>query len=170
MSVRIRLSRGGSKKRPFYKIVVADKRAPRDGRFIEKVGTYNPLLPKEHEGRLTVKADRVKEWIGKGAEITDRVARLLSEKDIVAKPAIPANQTKKPNPKAKAVERMKAKAEAEKAKAEAEAAAKAEAEAKAAEEAAAAKAAEEAPAPAAEETPAAEEAPAAPAAEETPAE
>ena len=169
MSVRIRLSRGGSKKRPFYKIVVADKRAPRDGRFIEKVGTYNPLLPKEHEGRLTFNADSIKEWISKGAEITDRVARLLSEKGVVAKPAIPANQTKKPNPKAKAVERMKAKAEAEKAKAEAEAAAKAEAEAKAAEEAAAAKAAEEAPAPAAEETPAAEEAPA-PAAEETPAE
>ena len=169
MSVRIRLSRGGSKKRPFYKIVVADKRAPRDGRFIEKVGTYNPLLPKEHEGRLTFNADSIKEWISKGAEITDRVARLLSEKGVVAKPAIPANQTKKPTPKAKAVERMKAKAEAEKAKAEAEAAAKAEAEAKAAEEAAAAKAAEEAPAPAAEETPAAEEAPAAPATE-TPAE
>jgi len=174
MSVRIRLSRGGSKKRPFYKIVVADKRAPRDGRFIEKVGTYNPLLPKEHEGRLTIVPERIKEWISKGAEITDRVARLLSEKGVVAKPAIPANQTKKPNPKAKAVERMKAKAEAEKAKAEAEAAAKAEAEAKAAEEAAAAKAAEEAPAPAeeaaaAEPAPAAEEAPAADA-KETPAE
>jgi len=174
MSVRIRLSRGGSKKRPFYKIVVADKRAPRDGRFIEKVGTYNPLLPKEHEGRLTIAPERIKEWISKGAEITDRVARLLSEKGVVAKPAIPANQTKKPNPKAKAVERMKAKAEAEKAKAEAEAAAKAEAEAKAAEEAAAAKAAEETPAPAeeaaaAEPAPAAEEAPAADA-KETPAE
>jgi len=174
MSVRIRLSRGGSKKRPFYKIVVADKRAPRDGRFIEKVGTYNPLLPKEHEGRLTIVPERIKEWISKGAEITDRVARLLSEKGVVAKPAIPANQTKKPNPKAKAVERMKAKAEAEKAKAEAEAAAKAEAEAKAAEEEAAAKAAEEAPAPAeeaaaAEPAPAAEEAPAADA-KETPAE
>jgi len=173
MSVRIRLSRGGSKKRPFYKIVVADKRAPRDGRFIEKVGTYNPLLPKEHEGRLTIVPERIKEWISKGAEITDRVARLLSEKGVVAKPAIPANQTKKPNPKAKAVERMKAKAEAEKAKAEAEAAAKAEAEAKVAEEAAAAKAAEEAaaaePAAAEEPAPAAEEPAAEAAAEEAPA-
>lgn len=167
MSVRIRLSRGGSKKRPFYKIVVADKRAPRDGRFIEKVGTYNPLLPKEHEGRLTIVPERIKEWISKGAEITDRVARLLSEKGVVAKPAIPANQTKKPNPKAKAVERMKAKAEAEKAKAEAEA------EAKAAEEAAAAKAAEEAaaaePVAAEEPAPAAEEPAAEAAAEEAPA-
>lgn len=128
MSVRIRLSRGGSKKRPFYKIVVADQRSPRDGRFIEKLGYYNPLLPQDSEQRIKVEADKVKEWLAKGAQPTDRVARMLGDLGLIAKPAIPA-QTKKPAPKAKAVERAKEKAEALKAKAEAEAAAKAEAEA-----------------------------------------
>ena len=131
MSVRIRLSRGGSKQRPFYKLVVADSRSPRDGRFIEKVGFFNPLLPKEHADRIKVQEDRIKEWLSKGAQPTDRVARLISEFGLCEKPAIPT-QTKKCMPKAKAVERAKEKAEALKAKEEAEAAAKAEAEAAAA--------------------------------------
>jgi small subunit ribosomal protein S16 len=76
--LKIRLARGGAKKRPFYSIVVADSHSPRDGRFIEKVGTYNPLLAKDHADRLRVKSERVAEWIGKGAQPTDRVARLLS--------------------------------------------------------------------------------------------
>ena len=76
--LRIRLARGGAKKRPFYSIVVADSHSPRDGRFIEKVGTYNPLLAKDHADRLRVKGERVQEWLGKGAQPTDRVARLLS--------------------------------------------------------------------------------------------
>src|SRR5215210_6406535 len=76
--LKIRLARGGAKKRPYYSIVVADSHSPRDGRFIEKVGTYNPLLAKDHADRLRVKSERVQEWIGKGAQPTDRVARLLS--------------------------------------------------------------------------------------------
>jgi small subunit ribosomal protein S16 len=76
--LKIRLARGGAKKRPFYSIVVADSHSPRDGRFIEKVGTYDPLLPKDHAERLRVKGERVQEWLGKGAQPTDRVARLLS--------------------------------------------------------------------------------------------
>jgi small subunit ribosomal protein S16 len=76
--LKIRLARGGAKKRPFYSIVVADSHSPRDGRFIEKVGTYNPLLAKDHADRLRVKSERVAEWISKGAQPTDRVARLLS--------------------------------------------------------------------------------------------
>ena len=128
MSVRIRLARGGSKKRPFYKIVIADSRSPRDGRFIEKVGYFNPLLPKEHSERIKVEGEKIKGWIARGALPTDRVARLISEFGLCEKPAIPS-QTKKCMPKAKAVERAKAKAEAEAAaKAAAEEAAKAEAE------------------------------------------
>ncbi len=134
MSVRIRLSRGGSKKRPFYRIVIADQRAPRDGRFIEKVGYYNPLLPKEHAERVVVNTERVKHWLSVGAQPTDRLARMLGDLGIIAKVAVPTNQTKKPLPKAKAVERAKAKEEALKAKAEAEAeAARAAQEAKSAE-------------------------------------
>ena len=77
MAVRIRLSRGGSKKRPFYKIVVADQRAPRDGRFIERLGSYNPLLPKDHAERLVLNQDKVKEWLGKGAQPTERLQNCL---------------------------------------------------------------------------------------------
>jgi small subunit ribosomal protein S16 len=76
--LKIRLARGGAKKRPFYSIVVADSHSPRDGRFIEKVGTYNPLLAKDHADRLRMKSERIQEWLGKGAQPTDRVARLLS--------------------------------------------------------------------------------------------
>ena len=80
--LKIRLARGGAKKRPFYSIVVADSHSPRDGRFIEKVGTYDPLLPKDHAERLRVKEERVQSWLGKGAQPTDRVARLLSAQGI----------------------------------------------------------------------------------------
>ena len=121
MAVRIRLSRGGSKKRPFYRIVAADQRAPRDGRFIEKLGTYNPLLPKDHEQRLVVDAEKVKSWISKGAQPTERLQKLFANLGLCAAPVI-RNQPKKSAPKAKAVERMKAKEEAAKAAAEATAA------------------------------------------------
>ncbi len=122
MAVRIRLSRGGSKKRPFYRIVAADSRAPRDGRFIEKLGTYNPLLPQDHEQRLVVNAERVKYWLGIGALPTERLAKLFSNLGLTKAPTI-HEQPKKSAPKAKAVERMKAKEEAAKAAAEATSAA-----------------------------------------------
>ena len=153
MSLRIRLSRGGAKKRPFYRIVIADSRSPRDGRFIEKIGTYNPMLPKDGGNRLVIKEDRVKYWVSVGALPSDRVARFLGDAGLMDKPATPANQTKQDKPKAKAQERLQEQAD----KAEASATAAAEAAAAPAEEApaeAAAAAVEEAPA----EKPAAEEA------------
>ena len=122
MAVRIRLSRGGSKKRPFYRIVAADQRAPRDGRFIEKLGTYNPLLPKDHEQRLVVDALKFKSLISKGAQPSVIFQKLFSNFGLFASPTI-RNKPKKSAPKAKAVERMKAKEEAAKAAAEAAAAA-----------------------------------------------
>ncbi|MBL4692424.1 MAG: 30S ribosomal protein S16 [Magnetovibrio sp.] len=134
MSLRIRLSRGGAKKRPYYRIVITDSRNPRDGRFIERVGTYNPMLAKDDEKRVTLKEDRIKHWMGLGALPSDRVARFLGAAGLADKPAIP-NQTKKNKPKAKALERI-----AEKEAKAAEAAA----EAEAAKEAAAAAPAEEA--------------------------
>ena len=162
MSVRIRLARGGAKKRPVHKIVVADKHCRRDGRFIEELGFYNPLLPKDSKDALRINVEAAKKWMAQGAEITERVQKLFALVGLCEKPAI-HETPKKSAPKAKAQERMKAEAEA-KAAAE-EAARQAEEEAKAAAEAA--KAAAEAPAeaPAAEPAPA-EEAPAA----ETPAE
>ncbi len=132
MSVRIRLSRGGSKKRPFYKVVAADQRAPRDGRFIERLGSYNPMLPKDHADRFVINEERVKYWLSQGAQPTERMAKMLSGLGLVAAPAL-HDQPKKSAPKAKALERIKEKEE--KAKAAAEAAAAAEAEAKAAAEA-----------------------------------
>lgn len=132
MSVRIRLSRGGSKKRPFYKVVAADQRAPRDGRFIERLGSYNPMLPKDHADRFTVDVERVKYWLSQGAQPTERLAKMLSGLGVVNAPAM-REQPKKSALKAKALERIKEKEE--KAKAAAEAAAQAEAEAKAAAEA-----------------------------------
>ena len=165
--LRIRLSRGGAKKRPFYRIVVADSRSPRDGRFIERIGSYNPMLEREDPKRIVLDEARARHWLGVGAQPSDRVARFLGQAGIAPMPAIP-EQTKKSLPRAKTVTRMQ---EAEAAKQAA-----AEAAAKAAEEAAAAPAAEE---PAAEEPAAeapaeeapAEEAPAAEApAEEAPAE
>lgn len=149
MSLRIRLSRGGAKKRPFYRIVVADSRSPRDGRFIEKIGTYNPMLPKDDPARINLDTDRAKHWLGVGALPSDRVAKFLATADLFKLPER-RNQSKQHLPKKKAQERMAAEKEA----AEAAEAAAAEAAAAPAEEAAA----EEAPAgeAAAEEAPAEE--------------
>ena len=118
MAVRIRLSRGGSKKRPFYRVVAADQRAPRDGRFIEKLGTYNPLLPQDHEQRLVINEERVKYWLGDGAQPTERLEKLFSNLGLVKAPAL-REQPKKSAPKAKAQERMKEKEAAAAANAEA---------------------------------------------------
>ena len=128
MSVRIRLSRGGSKKRPFYKIVVADQRAPRDGSFIEKLGTFNPLLPKDHAERLVLDVEKAKSWLAKGAQPTERMQKMLATLGLCSAPVI-HDQPKKSAPKAKAVARLQEKEEKAKAAAEAAAAAKAEAEA-----------------------------------------
>jgi small subunit ribosomal protein S16 len=128
MALRIRLARGGAKKRPFYRIVVADSRSPRDGRFIEKIGTYNPMVGRDHPERLNLDTDRARHWLGVGALPSDRVARFLASADIVAAPQR-REQTAQHLPKKKAQERTAAEAAA---KAEAEAAAKAAAEAPAA--------------------------------------
>lgn len=138
MPLKIRLARGGAKKRPYYRIVVADARAPRDGKFIEKVGTYDPMLPQDHADRLRLDADRVKHWLANGATPTDRVARFLGRADLIAMPAI-RETPKKSAPGKKAQERLDAKkaAEAEAAAAAAEAAAAAAAAEAPAEEAAA---------------------------------
>lgn len=111
MAVRIRLARGGTKKRPFYHVVIADSRARRDGRFIEIVGTYNPMLPQEHADRVTLKAERVQHWLSNGATASDRVVRLCAAQGLMQLPERP-DQTKKAQPKAKAQERLKAAAEA----------------------------------------------------------
>ncbi|GAB3453851.1 30S ribosomal protein S16 [Insolitispirillum peregrinum] len=121
MSLRIRLARGGAKKRPFYRVVVADARSPRDGRFVEKLGTYNPLLGNDNDLRLVLKGERVQYWLGVGAQPSDRVAKLLANAGLMAAPAIPA-QTKKNQPRAKAQERLREAAERAKAAAEAAAA------------------------------------------------
>ena len=132
MAMKIRLARGGSKKRPFYRIVAADSRMPRDGRFIEKLGTYNPLLPKDSEERVKMNEERIQYWISQGAQPTDRVARMLEAAGVV--PKTERSNPKKAEPGKKAVERKEEKAA--KAAAAAEAAA-APAEEPAAEEAAA---------------------------------
>ena len=106
MALKLRLSRGGSKKRPYYRIVVTEATAPRDGSFIERVGTYNPMLPKDHEDRLRLFKDRIQHWLDHGAQPTDRVKRFLAQAEMMAAPAIP-NQTKKNQPKAKAQERLR---------------------------------------------------------------
>src|SRR4030081_2250420 len=106
MSLKIRLARGGAKKRPFYSIVVADSRSPRDGRFIEKLGTYNPMLDRGHADRITLKEERIKHWLGVGAQPSDRVARFLGDAGLVEKPA--ARETpNKSTPKAKGQARAK---------------------------------------------------------------
>jgi small subunit ribosomal protein S16 len=161
--LKIRLSRGGAKKRPYYSIVVADSRAPRDGRFIEKVGAYNPLLKKEDPSRVVLKIERIEEWVKKGAQPTDRVARFLSQQGLVKWEHGNNPQKAEPGRKAKERAEERAQREADREAAAAEAAAQPapepEPEAPAAEEPAA-EAAAEAPA-AAEDAPAAEEAPAA---------
>lgn len=120
MSLKIRLARHGAKKRPFYRIVVADARAPRDGRFIEQLGFFNPLLPKEHAQRMKLIAERIAHWLGVGATPTDRVARMLGDAGLMAKPATGSNP-QQGKPKAKALERIAQRAEAEAKAAEAEA-------------------------------------------------
>ena len=140
MATKIRLARGGSKKRPFYRIVIADERAPRDGNFIEKIGNFNPMVPKDHKERVVISKERAEHWLKVGAQPTDRVQRILCDLGMMEAPKI-TEKTKKHLPKAKAQERIKAKEEA---------ALKAEEDAKAAAEAAKAEAekpAEEAPAP-----------------------
>ncbi len=147
MSVKIRLARGGAKKRPYYRIVVADSRMPRDGRFIEKIGHYNPMMPKDHEERIKIDVEKAAEWIKKGAKPSDRVARFLKDAGVYEWKH--GDNPKKGTPGEKAKERAAERAEKE----EAKKAAAAEAEA----------------APAEEEAPA-EEAPAEEAAAEAPAE
>ena len=115
----MRLSRGGSKKRPYYRIVVADSRSPRDGRFIEKLGTYNPLLPREHEQRITLDKERIAHWLKVGAQPSDRVAKFLAQAELM-KPRERRDQSKKPLPRAKTQERLKAAAAAAAAAAPAE--------------------------------------------------
>lgn len=111
MALKIRLARGGSKKRPVYRVVVADVRAPRDGRFIEKLGTYNPLLPKDSEARVVLNEERVKHWLGEGAKPTDRVLRFLDAAGIMKRE--PRNNPKKALLGAKAQERLDEKKAAE---------------------------------------------------------
>lgn len=161
MALKIRLSRGGAKKRPFYRIVVTDSRSPRDGRFIERIGHYDPMLPKDHAQRIVLKDDRARHWLAQGAKPSDRVAGFLSAAALIEKPAR-ADQTKQHLPRAKAQERMR---EAEAAKAAA-----AEAATKAAAEAEAAPAAEAEAAPAEAEAVTAEETSSDPAPAEAPAE
>src|SRR5690242_8106283 len=103
----IRMTRHGAKKRPFFHIVVADSRSPRDGRFIEKLGTYNPLLPREHAQRVTLDKERIAHWLKAGAQPSDRVARFLSDAEMM-KPRERREQTKKSQPRTKAQERLKA--------------------------------------------------------------
>lgn len=182
MSVSLRLSRGGSKKRPYYKVVVANSRAPRDGKYLEQVGTYNPLLAKDDENRVRLVEDRVRYWLGVGAQPTDRVARMLDKAGIKERAATVNPKKAEPGQKAKDRAEEKAEKAAEAAEAAAAAAAapvvaeaveEVAAEAPAVEEAVVEEAAAEAPAaeeavaeaPAAEEA-AAEEAPAAEASEE----
>lgn len=121
MALSIRLSRGGSKKRPYYRIVVADARSPRDGKFIEKIGNYNPLLAKDDEKRIVLDADRAKHWLGVGAQPTDRVARFLDAAGVKERAA--RSNPKKAEPGEKAKERAEERAEKLKAQQEAEAAA-----------------------------------------------
>ena len=148
MALTIRLSRGGAKRRPYYKIVVADSRKARDGRFIERLGSYNPMLDKDDPERVKLQQERIQYWLGVGATPSDRVAKFLSGAGLMAARAIP-EQTKQDKPKAKAQERLAAAEEARKAAEEAAAAAAA----APAEEAPAEEApAEEAAAEAAEET------------------
>jgi small subunit ribosomal protein S16 len=169
--LRIRLTRGGTKKRPYYSIIIADSHAPRDGRFIEKVGTYNPLLKKDDPTRVTLKLESITAWLAKGAQPSDRVARFLAAEGLVKWEH--GNNPNRAKPGKKAQERVAERAKRDTDRIAAEEAAKADAAAAAA--AAAEAAAAAAAAPAVEEAPAeevvAEEAPAEEAtAEETPAE
>ena len=154
MALKIRLARGGAKKRPFYRIVVAEASSPRDGRYVERVGTYNPMVPKEHEQRMTLNSERITFWLGKGAKPTERVHKMLAAAGL-AEPLVIRDQPKKSAPGKKRAER-----EAEAAEAAAAAESPAE-ETAPAEEAAAESPAAESPAEeTAAESPAEEAAPA----------
>ncbi len=107
MSLKIRMTRGGAKKRPFYSIVIADSRSPRDGRFLEKVGTYNPMLERNHKERVVLKTERIQHWLKMGATPSDRVARFLGDAGLAPKPVY-RETPKKSAPRAKAQERAKA--------------------------------------------------------------
>ena len=111
MSVKIRLSRAGAKKRPFYHIVISDANSPRDGKFIERVGTYNPMLPAEHADRVTLVTERLTDWIANGAQPTDRVAKFLGKAGLIPMPVYP-EQPKQSLPKKKAQERAAERAKA----------------------------------------------------------
>ncbi len=107
MGLKIRLARAGAKKRPYYHIVIADSRSPRDGRFIEKVGSYNPMLPSDHADRVRLQAERLTHWLGHGAVATERVAKFLGQAGLAPMP-VWREQPKQSAPKAKAQERAKA--------------------------------------------------------------
>ena len=147
MAMKIRLARGGSKKRPFYRVVAADSRMPRDGRYVEKLGTYNPLLAKDSEDRVQLNMERVNYWLGQGAQPTERVVRFLEASGVMEKTE--RNNPIKAKPGKKAQDRLEEKAASKVAAAEAEEAAKV--AAAEAEEAAKVAAAEAAAAPAVEE-------------------
>lgn len=154
MALKLRMARGGRRNMPFYRIVVADSRAPRDGKFIEKLGTYNPLVANDNPNRVVLNIERIKYWLSQGAQPSDRIAMLLGKAGVIDMPKW-NDSPKKSAPKAKAQERVKEKEEkAVKAKEAAEAAA------------AEAEAAKNAPAPEPEAAPAEEPAAEAPAAEE----
>ena len=142
MALKIRLARGGAKKRPYYRVVVADSRSPRDGRFIEKIGSYNPMLPEDGE-RVKIDMEKAKAWIAKGAKPTDRVGRFIHDLEADAWTWEAGNNPKKGEPGQKAKELAAERAEKEEAKKAAAAEAKAEAEAPAEEPAAEEAAAEE---------------------------
>jgi len=147
MSVALRLSRGGSKKRPFFRIVAADIRAPRDGRFLERLGTYNPMKNKDDPQRITLNIERIKYWLSVGAKPTERVQKFLANEKLADKPVV-YEQTKQDKPRKKTLEKIKAKEEKVKAKQDMEKAAEA-----APQPAAAEKPTEAAPQPAAAEKP-----------------
>ena len=111
MALRIRLSRAGAKKRPYYRIVVADSRSPRDGRYIERLGTYNPMVAKDNESRVILKQERINYWLSQGAKPSDRVARFLGEANMITLRER-SEQTKQHLPRAKTLERIKEKEEA----------------------------------------------------------
>lgn len=111
MALKIRLARGGAKKRPYYRIVVADARSPRDGRYIDRIGSYDPMQPKDSEARLTLDLEKAKEWLVKGAQPTDRVARFLDAAGLLKRPA--RNNPQKAQPGKKAQERAAEKTAAE---------------------------------------------------------
>ncbi len=111
MSLKIRLARAGAKKRPYYHIVIADSRSPRDGRFIERVGSYNPMLPAEHEDRIRLQNERISHWLSQGAVATERVARFIGKAGLAPMPVF-REQPIQSAPKKKAQERAKAAADA----------------------------------------------------------